>query len=325
MRLLTAQAAKVATAARALATQCDHLALTCLQREADLELKPGLVCPSSRGSHADMDWLTFERSVKSLKGYFANCVLLGFGQQPLRELQKAGLQAEQAMFKATQGINTHKGAIFTLGLLAAAVGWQFITQGRISPYNLGQQVAQAWGADIAKDAQRLASDVPTHGEDARLQGIPGAREQAYKGFTHVFEYTLPALTQTMQQGHDAQRAGIHALLATMATLPDTNIVHRGGLDGLVWAQQASAKTLNELDRISPNSHDWRAPLVALGKQFEQRWLSPGGSADLLSAAWFVYELELLKKQGLALPNTAFVGPNASILQPAVLNHTLQQP
>lgn len=270
-----------------LAGLVDTLALASLQREADLENKPGLVCPSSRGSHTDMDWLTFEKSVKSLRGYFAKCFQLGFQHQGLRQLQRAGIEAEKAMFTATGGVNTHKGAIFTLGLLSAALGWQYKVRGKFDVLSVGRQVTLAWGKTIAKDAQQMGSSTPTHGEEARLQGIPGAREQAVSGFTHLFEYTLPTLQSAQQKGVAPQRAGLEALLATMATLPDTNLVHRGGLEGLYWAQKESGKVYQALKEASANSTCWAGPVRTLADQFEQRWLSPGGSADMLSAAYFL--------------------------------------
>lgn len=270
-----------------LARHVDCLALEGLKREADLELKPGLVCPSANGSHNDMDWYTFDKSISSLKGYFAECFLLGARHSPLRDLQVAGLQAEQAMFQATNGVNTHKGAIFTLGLLAGAAGWQCALHGMVVPALLGKQVAKSWGPAIWQAASKAAQDPDTNGLKAGQLGVPGAREQAAGGFVHLFECTIPALQLYLRETGSGNKASSMALLATMACLPDTNLVHRGGLEGLVWAQQAS---MNSLRKLAQGDHGWQIEMQQLCRAFESRWLSPGGSADMLSAAWFVHGL-----------------------------------
>lgn len=129
----------------AIAARIDALACGALAHEVALEGKPGLVTPGSRGSHADMDHRSFSASIDALAGYFGDCARLGAARCGFAELQARGRRAEQAMFAATAGINTHKGAIFTLGLLAAAAGRQFDACGNITPSGLGDAVAQHWG------------------------------------------------------------------------------------------------------------------------------------------------------------------------------------
>lgn len=270
-----------------LAFELDERVRHALRLEIQLEHKPGLVCPSSNGSHRDMNIATFESSVKALQGYFADCFLLGQNKAVLAELKTRGQQAEMAMFKATAGVNTHKGAIFMLGLLCAALGLQNVTHGRLRPNRLGEVVKNAWGIPVLLSGVAQSSAI-SHGLRVRKDlGLPGAREQAAAGFPALFGACWPALQHALQQGCDSQAAASHALLSSMAVLDDTNLAHRGGLEGLRWAQASAANFLAEGSVFEPG---WEQRLRTLCAAFEQRWLSPGGSADLLSAAWFLESL-----------------------------------
>lgn len=271
------------------ADRIDNLACRALAHELALEHKPGLVTPSIRGSHADMDHGTFTASIGALAGYFGDCARLAASGCHFAALQARGRLAERAMFAATGGVNTHKGAIFTLGLLAAAAGCQFAATGRLDPGALGTHVARHWGAAILiAGAAPGAEFDATHG--ARLRGdlgLPGAREQAAAGFPVLFATTLPQLRHALTQGATPEMAAIHALLATIAALPDTNLAHRGGLAGLHWAQHAASGFIADGSVFAPR---WRLAIDRLGAAFVARWLSPGGSADLLAAACFLREL-----------------------------------
>ena len=268
-----------------LAQDIDHAARQALALELTLAPKPGLVTPCSRGSHEDMDHRHFAASIEALAGYFGDCARLAAAGADLPALQARGMLAESAMFTATRGINTHKGAIFTLGLLAAAAGRQH-ARGRIEPEHLGNEVADTWSDELL-DAPRSAD---THGARARRRlGLPGAREQAAAGFPVLFGTTLPALREGRRQLGDDPRALLHALLATIAVLPDTNLAHRGGRNGLEWARCAAGDFLAAGNVFAPQ---YQRPLETLCAAFEKRRLSPGGSADLLAAALFVEALPL---------------------------------
>lgn len=274
----------------------DAHALAGLRDELMLEHKPGLVTPTACGSHADMDVHTFDASIAALRGYFGDCVRLGANDCSFRALQSRGQRAEQAMFAATGGINTHKGAIFTLGLLSAAAGWQFRRHGSVRAKLLGCVVAQRWGAEmaIAAAALDITSDM-TNGRRVRTEtGLPGAREQAIAGFPVLGGTTCRELRAALRRGADRERAGLHALLSTMAALPDTNLVHRGGLAGLAWAQ---AQAHDFLAQGGVFTADWCSRLRSLCAAFEARWLSPGGSADLLAAAWALHRFDMMFATG----------------------------
>lgn len=263
----------------------DNAAWNALVFELTLAPKPGLVTPFCNGSHRDMTHRHFSASIESLTGFFGDCALLGSTGADLRALQTRGLLAETAMFSATGGINTHKGAVFTLGLLAAAAGVQH-ARGQWQPDQLGHVVAEAWGNALLDAAEIAPPD--THGLYVRRNlGLPGAREQAANGFPVLFETTLPALRAARQRLGNDPRALLHALIATIAVLPDTNLAHRGGRSGLEWAQYAAG---DFIARGSVFNASGECRLKALCAAFERRWLSPGGSADLLAAALFIAEL-----------------------------------
>lgn len=265
-----------------LARRIDSTALNALVFELTLAPKPGLVTPFSRGSHRDMDHRHFNASIDALQGYFGDCARLGAAGVELAALQSRGVLAETAMYAATQGINTHKGAIFTLGLLAAAAGRQH-ARGSIDGASLGEVVADTWGEALLAAATCAPPD--SHGQRVRRSlGLPGAREQAASGFPVLFETTLPALRKARARLGNDSRSLLHALIATIAVLPDTNLAHRGGRSGLEWAQLVAADFLAG-GSIFAAGHARR--LDALCAAFERRRLSPGGSADLLAAALFI--------------------------------------
>lgn len=268
-----------------------ELASTALELELALDPKPGLVTPLSRGSHDDMDESTFRTSIDALRPYFIDCARLGAAGADFATLRARGQIAEVEMFAATRGINTHKGAIFNLGLLTAAAGWQVArggadaaSPGRVVAANPGRVVAERWAPDFLG----AATGEPTHGSAVRLRhGIPGAREHAAAGFPVLFEVALPAMERALARGADQRRAGVHTLLSIIAVLGDTNLVHRGGPSGLAWAQVASEAFLASGSVFAVG---WERRLRALAGEFVARWLSPGGAADLLAATWFVQRL-----------------------------------
>jgi triphosphoribosyl-dephospho-CoA synthase len=261
------------------------LACEALGIELALDPKPGLVTPTDRGSHRDMDHRVFRASIAAVRPYFADCARLGADGAAFPVLQARGIVAEREMFAATQGVNTHKGSIFTLGLLVAAAGWQLAQLGRVDVPSLGHVVRRRWSAALSR-----RPDAASKTNGARvlyLHGIPGAREHAAAGFPVLFDVTLPALRRALWLGVGRRRACLHALMSTVAVLPDTNLVHRGGPEGLAWAQAAGERFV---DAGSVFVADWEGRLQCLASDFVARWLSPGGAADLLAAGWLLHRL-----------------------------------
>lgn len=258
-----------------------------LHRELVCYPKPGLVSRIDNGSHDDMTAATFMRSLFSLRHYFCQMALASASRTPFTLLRTLGLEAEQRMARATGGANTHRGAIFSLGLLAAAAGRLLRAGHTISGCALGNTVRHNWGDAIRASA--TASAPASHGllMTARYR-VGGARSEAAAGFPHVFDVGLPALVTELRNSNDIDRAMVHCFFNLMTTLPDTNLLYRGGGGGLRFAQSAA----NEfLARGGTARADWRKQAIAIHRAFVARRLSPGGSADLLAATVFVHLLQ----------------------------------
>lgn len=263
------------------------MALTALRTELALHPKPGLVTPWHSGSHADMDAGTFRRSIAALAFYFPAIAQAGADDESFVALRDLGIAAEHRMLAATGGVNTHRGAVFCLGLLAAAAGRASCSGETLAGDVLGRLVVRHWGNGIA-EAERQSG--ASHGARAvRRYGARGAREEALEGFPTLFGVALPTLTESLRRlaGHPqaGRLARIQTLFAVMACLEDTNLLHRGGIDGLTAVQTAAGEFLANGGVFAA---DWRIRIGRIDDLCRARWLSPGGAADMIAAAWFVH-------------------------------------
>jgi triphosphoribosyl-dephospho-CoA synthase len=256
-------------------------AIASLHAELTLAPKPGLVCPDDRGSHDDMDATTMMRSLVALRHGFREMVFAAADDAPFATLQAIGVRAEQSMLRATGGVNTHRGAIFTIGALAASAAHCVARGIAIDDEQLRATLRRQWGRDLMLRPVVEAS----HGRlVATRHGAGGARREAADGFPTVFEIVLPALREARRAGHDERRARLHALMTAIARVEDTNLLYRGGSEGLDHARDAARDFLRS-GGVSRSDCD--NALRAIGRGFVARRLSPGGSADLLAAALFV--------------------------------------
>ncbi len=263
-------------------------ALQALHQELSAYPKPGLVSPVDCGSHRDMDASTFFRSLFSLRSYFREIALAGMRNAPFATLKQLGISAEERMLKATRGINTHRGAIFNLGLLAAAAGYLQETHLSLQCKALGALVSARWGEAIRGHGQSLP--MLSHGRQiAASCGVGGALHEAYSGFPHVFEVGLPALQKCLSRGGNANSAAVQCLFSLMEVLPDTNLLFRGGDKGLDFAQKSAREFLAD---GGVHRRGWRIHASGIHRRFIQLNLSPGGSADLLAATLFVNQLQI---------------------------------
>jgi triphosphoribosyl-dephospho-CoA synthase len=248
--------------------------------------KPGLVSFIDRGSHQDMDASTFMTSMFSLRAYFQEIALAGMRHADFGELRHFGLEAESSMLGATKNINTHRGAIFTLGFLAAAAGFLISRSRSLEGYILSHVVRERWGTDILLSTPCKPC---SHGTFVASQyGVAGAREEAAAGFPHVFHLGLPALQKSLLKGIDFHSAIIQSFFSLMAVLPDNNLLFRAGEDGLSCAQLAAQSFLDEGGVYREN---WQECARHIHHEFVARNLSPGGTADLLAATLFVHQLQ----------------------------------
>jgi triphosphoribosyl-dephospho-CoA synthase len=254
-------------------------AVRALHLEVETYPKPGLVSPIDRGAHADMDAALLRRSADVLGPYFTDLAAAGAAGAEMDRLRAIGLEAERAMLHVTGGVNTHRGAIFGLGLLAAAAGFR----NRYGlALRLGRLVADRWATGILAGPAPLRS----HGAAvARRYGAGGARREAAAGFPSVYGVALPALAEGERLApSEPEAARVQACIALVAAVEDTNLLHRGGRVGLAFAR-GKAKAF--LDAGGVGGSGWRERAAAIHIAFVAHNLSPGGAADLLAMALFV--------------------------------------
>lgn len=263
----------------------DTICLEALKRECDAWPKPGLVSPVDSGSHRDMNYASFVASIAALRGYFSELVLSVTPHTQFADLQPIALAAEARMLAATHGTNTHRGAIFNLGLLSAAFSLRSQHIDCIE-FNCGNLVAKQWGAAILA-ARKTAP--ASHGNTAwKHYAAGGARQEAAAGFPSVYTIGLPTLQTLLAAGADEEQALIGSLMTLMEKLHDTNLLWRGGEQGLRDVQTAAA-AFNRAGGVL--QHNWRAQLQEIHVWMVARNLSPGGSADLVAATWLIYQLD----------------------------------
>ncbi|MFC6259437.1 triphosphoribosyl-dephospho-CoA synthase CitG [Levilactobacillus fujinensis] len=262
-------------------------ALRALLYEVSVTPKPGLVDPASQGPHPDMTVFTFIDSALSLQPYFMQCVAAGtaFAGSDLTDLfsqiRPLGVDAERAMRTATNTVNTHKGAIFSLGILVTASA--YAAQADLELRATVKAMLYGLTAHDFDGLTDKSADQLTAGEKLYLRdGITGIRGEAEAGYPTVFDMALPALRRST--GTLNQRL-LDTLLTIVANSTDTNLVKRAGSADIVpWAHQQAQDYLALGG--SKTTAGW-AKLVALNQVFERDNLSLGGSADLLILTVFL--------------------------------------
>ena len=260
-------------------------ATQCLIDEARLSPKPGLVDSRGNGAHHDLTLALMERSAHSLTSTFQALAQQSW-QRPadiaLRQtVGRLGREGEKQMMTATDGVNTHRGAIWALGLLVSAVAMHGGT-------GSAQQVA-ATAAELAKLPDAAAPRVYSKGLRAthRYQ-VPGAREEAQQAFPHVMQRALPQLRLSRLNGSSETQARLDALMAIMTSLTDTCVLSRAGLEGLDAMQDGARAVLRAGGCAHPAG---QAALAMLDEQMLALNASPGGAADLLAATLFLDRIE----------------------------------
>jgi triphosphoribosyl-dephospho-CoA synthase len=269
-----------------LAERLADLAVDALIDEADLSPKPALVDRRGNGAHRDLHLGLMHASALSLWPMFKTMAeaALDIGEVglPLREaLGRIGRDGEQAMLVTTNGVNTHRGAIWALGLLTAAAA--------LEPQSCSPNAVTLSAAKLALLNDRHAPQPMSHGAQvAQRYGARGAREEAQLGFPSVLQRGLPQLHKSRQQQAGEQNARLDALLAIMTDLADTCVLYRAGTAGL-HAMQHGAQAV--LDAGGSATLAGRRHLHELDQQLLALNASPGGAADLLAACLFIDRLD----------------------------------
>lgn len=239
------------------------IAAGALRAELETSPKPGLVDSRDCGAHSDMNFAVMSRSIDALEPYFAEIA----GTSDVDGVRRAGIEAEKAMLEATGGVNTHKGALFCIGLAASAAGSLWKEKGGIS------------SAELQKGIMVLAEGIPeskgTHGAEAKEKyGAPGALESARRGYPDLFNVWVP-----YHRSHGSDNEGLlRLLLLIMSSLDDTNVLHRAGLAGLERVKRESAALLEDFSI---------GALEKMNQEFVRDRISPGGSADMLALTKFI--------------------------------------
>ena len=254
--------------------------------------KPGLVDRRNTGAHQDMDVPLFEVSAHALESYFADCFRIGEKHagaeagELLQWLRPRGQEAEQAMFSATDGINTHKGMIFSLGILCGVCGWRSCQSGAWRAEDL--LLASGRAAQPALQSDFAEADGKTAGERQYLAyGIAGIRGEAASGFASIRETAWPFFQAKLAEGSTFEEAGVWTLLLLISRVEDTNMIKRGGREVQQQMQQQAAALLSQ------GTAPMQEEVFRLDELFIEKNVSPGGCADLLAILYFLWYLEQL--------------------------------
>jgi len=270
-----------------LIASCAHRALLA---ELMLTPKPGLVDRRNSGAHRDMDMQTFLASARAIAPWWACFVKIGYAcaHIPARDFlplaRPAGILCERTMLQATGGVNTHRGAIFSLGLLCCAAGRLLAAGIGLTRERICAEVANICVGLLARELSDTHA-MQTDGERSfRRHGLTGARGEAASGYLLVRTVALPVYDRLRLDGVGDNVALLQVLLHLLAVNGDTNLVSRGGLAGLNYVRTYARKLLREGGALAPDGFE---KMEAFDDELIARHLSPGGSADLLAVTWFL--------------------------------------
>jgi len=285
------------------------LATAAMKSEVLLTPKPGLVDREDQGAHRDMDALLFIKSADALSPFLEAMVLTapsaGSSCKVLPVIRPIGVEAEKAMFRATGGVNTHKGQIFTLGIGSSAAKRVFAAGDGGIP--LLSRILDEAACICSGLTQEL---VPTTSEENgpsgtngqlvyREYGCTGVRGEAEEGFPSIRNGALPAFRWAREKGFSEEDAALEALLYLMAVVDDSNVLHRRGLTGLSVMRSQAEKFLYSGGMEQPRAME---KLQEMNRLFISENISPGGCADLLAFTLFLIHLEDLWYEQADLPS-----------------------
>lgn len=292
---LAAFAAHEATQVGVTAERIGAAALEAMLYEVAATPAPGLVDRLNSGAHKDMDFYTFMASSAAISSAMARCAQAGINHSGplvrlLPVLRRIGQSGETAMFEATAGVNTQKGALFLLGLLSGAAGWLTQRREEILPEELLRTLAGIVEGIVERELATLEAKLElTAGEKLYLKyGVTGVRGEAAKGLPAVAEQGLPTLRRALAAKMTLNDALVQALLALMTCVEDTTVINRHQPEVLRgWVRQQVAQVLAAGGMGTAHGREMIARLDA---EFIRKRISPGGAADLLAVTWFVHRI-----------------------------------
>ena len=273
-------------AANAVAEHADQALL----KELMLTPKPGLVDRRNCGAHHDMDIHTFLASARAIAPWWPRFVEIGQASAhvatpvALPLARSTGMRCEQAMLEATKGVNTHKGAIFSVGLLCFAAGRLLARETALTRERMCREVAGICSGLVGRELDG-GQGAQTPGERVfRHYRLTGARGEAASGFATVRTVALPVYDRLRLDGVGEDLALLQALLYLLAVCADTNLVSRGGLAGLAYVRAYAKRLLREGGALAPDGIE---KMAAFDDVLITCHLSPGGAANLLRLTWFL--------------------------------------
>ena len=243
------------------------LAERSLRQELDTTPKPGLVDKQDNGAHKDMDYALMSASISALRPYLTRIAVESAAEVNVAGIMSIGIEAEAAMLKATGGVNTHKGALFCIGLSIAAASFLACSTGTVE--------ADSFRELVSRTASRIPSSRSTHGAEAKRNfKVGGALDNAREAYPELFTAWLPFYRSLEGDPYRCHKT----LLYIMTILDDTNVLHRRGAEGLAHTKSEAARLLGNfsLDGLS-----------SMNRDFIRENISPGGSADMLSLTMFI--------------------------------------
>ena len=290
-----------------------HLAIQALQAELDTTPKPGLVDKDNNGAHSDMDYALMQLSINTLHPYFVRLALLGFADTlPSHTvIRDAGIEAEKAMLEATNGVNTHKGALFSMGLAVVAAAYEE-KKAAANKEERGKEREEEYLSSLQLTIKALAASFPdtsgTHGSKAKQLSngtttIKGALDNAREGYEKLFAEWLPFYNER-RKSHDAH--ALHkTLLRIMCDIDDTNVIYRTNVVTAEEVKQEARALLASFEEAYAAEDKEKcasaieekcasAELLALkdmDRRYTERNISPGGAADMLSLTVFIGSIQ----------------------------------
>ncbi|RYZ51721.1 MAG: triphosphoribosyl-dephospho-CoA synthase MdcB [Sphingobacteriales bacterium] len=273
--------------AEELAQQLSAFAVEALMEELHLTPKPGLVDRSDNGNHRDLSLPVMEISAYTLKECFYEMAIAGVGKKPSQQLRERlaaiGRYGEETMLKATRNINTHRGAIWALGLLTGAAGILLSASGNIS---LSRYSFLITAGAVASFDDRYAPIQHTHGSKVRkMYLVRSAREEAMANFPSLQHAALPTWDKYQQEPENILK--LNVLLSLMAVTDDTCILYRSDLEVLCEIKQRAREIMDRGGMAC--GENWQL-YYSLDRFINEKWVSPGGSADLLAATLFLQKI-----------------------------------
>lgn len=260
--------------------------------------KPGLVDLYSAGAHTDMDVGTFEKSAQALKPYFIQMARQGISlrcspKELFCQIRKTGIAAEQAMYRATGNVNTHKGLIFTLGIFCAAAGRCLWEYGEITEHLLRKMQLMMTGDILTEELLAIKEKTAASNGEKNYcyYGTAGIRGEAIQGYPVIWKYALPAFRQGIAEGRDRNLTKLQTLFILMSCTEDSTIISRHNPKVLQGVQKDAAKFLERGGAYRDDIDVWRE-LIAMDKEYISRNISAGGCADLLAVTVFLDKILL---------------------------------